>query len=179
MEPFVWTPAREEELARLWRDGEDASAIAALWGITRNTVLGKVHRLRKRPGGEERFQRRAGRRIVGPGRLVIKVLASPKPKKRKPRYVPVPKQKPVVTHAAKHKEAKRAKAGQNDFARQKTAKSAGPLTLLDLAPSSCRWILGDVKGPATLFCGRPKDAERGGSYCAEHRDRCVSRPRAA
>jgi hypothetical protein len=173
-DPFTWTPAREEELARLWRDGEDASAIAALWGITRNTVLGKVHRLRKHSGGEERFARRAGRRIVGPGRLVIKVLASPK--KRKKRYersrvsVPVPKSKPKVTHVAVA--ANHAKLRQKPLA-------TGPLTLLDLAPTSCRWILGDVKGPRTLFCGRPQDAERGGSYCAEHRDRCVSRPRAA
>jgi hypothetical protein len=162
----TWTPEREEELARLWREGVGAGAIAALLGFTRNAVLGKVHRLRRRPGGVMRFEARA---TTPPKR---------KPKRVK-RYVRVPKVKPVVTHAAKHKEAKRAKPDQNDFARQKSAIPAGPLTLLELSPTSCRFILGDVKGPLTLFCGRPKDVERGGSYCAEHRDRCVSRPRAA
>lgn len=41
-----WTPDRVEALRRLWRDGLSAARIAALLGgVTRNAVLGKVHRL--------------------------------------------------------------------------------------------------------------------------------------
>jgi len=41
----TWTDERIETLARLWRDGASASAIARRLGVTRNAVIGKVHRL--------------------------------------------------------------------------------------------------------------------------------------
>src|SRR5256886_7440797 len=41
-----WTDERVELLKKLWTDGLSASQIAAeLGGITRNAVIGKVHRL--------------------------------------------------------------------------------------------------------------------------------------
>ena len=41
-----WTDERIETLKKLWSDGLSASQIAtALGGITRNAVIGKVHRL--------------------------------------------------------------------------------------------------------------------------------------
>jgi GcrA cell cycle regulator len=41
-----WTDERVELLRKLWSDGLSASQIAAeLGGITRNAVIGKVHRL--------------------------------------------------------------------------------------------------------------------------------------
>ena len=43
---MTWTDERVETLKRLWIDGLSASQIAAeLGGITRNAVIGKVHRL--------------------------------------------------------------------------------------------------------------------------------------
>jgi GcrA cell cycle regulator len=50
-----WTPARIAELRRLWSAGQTAAAIgAALGGITRSAVLGKVFRLRLAPAGRGR-----------------------------------------------------------------------------------------------------------------------------
>ena len=41
-----WTDERVELLKKLWSDGLSASQIAAqLGGVTRNAVIGKVHRL--------------------------------------------------------------------------------------------------------------------------------------
>ena len=41
-----WTDERVELLKKLWQDGLSASQIAAeLGGVTRNAVIGKVHRL--------------------------------------------------------------------------------------------------------------------------------------
>jgi len=42
-----------------------------------------------------------------------------------------------------------------------------PVRLLDLAYGHCRWPVGDVRGPGTLFCGAPKDGEH--AYCRQHR----------
>jgi GcrA cell cycle regulator len=44
--PSSWTDERVDVLTKLWRDGKSASAIAReLGGVTRNAVIGKVHRL--------------------------------------------------------------------------------------------------------------------------------------
>ena len=41
-----WTDERVELLRKLWSEGLSASQIAAqLGGVTRNAVIGKVHRL--------------------------------------------------------------------------------------------------------------------------------------
>src|SRR5580700_3480057 len=43
---MTWTEERVENLKKLWGEGLSASQIAAeLGGITRNAVIGKVHRL--------------------------------------------------------------------------------------------------------------------------------------
>src|SRR5271154_5454753 len=44
--PMGWTDERVEQLKSLWTEGLSASQIArALGGVTRNAVIGKVHRL--------------------------------------------------------------------------------------------------------------------------------------
>lgn len=53
-----WTDERVETLKKMWADGQSASQIAKeLGGVTRNAVIGKVHRLglsnRVGPGGKE------------------------------------------------------------------------------------------------------------------------------
>ncbi|WP_304437865.1 GcrA family cell cycle regulator, partial [Gemmobacter sp. LW-1] len=41
-----WTDERVETLKRMWSEGQSASQIAKeLGGVTRNAVIGKVHRL--------------------------------------------------------------------------------------------------------------------------------------
>jgi GcrA cell cycle regulator len=44
-EKFKWTPERIEELTRLVRSGVKDVEIAARWGLSRNAVVGKRHRL--------------------------------------------------------------------------------------------------------------------------------------
>ena len=51
-----WTDERVETLKRMWNEGQSASQIAKeLGGVTRNAVIGKVHRLglSNRVGGKE------------------------------------------------------------------------------------------------------------------------------
>lgn len=72
MSASTWTDERVETLTQLWRDGASASQIARdLGGVTRNAVIGKVHRLglmgrstpstpgarRAKPKGEQRLRR--------------------------------------------------------------------------------------------------------------------------
>ncbi|MFN3280196.1 MAG: GcrA family cell cycle regulator, partial [Tabrizicola sp.] len=51
-----WTDERVETLKRMWNEGQSASQIAKeLGGVTRNAVIGKVHRLglSNRVGGKD------------------------------------------------------------------------------------------------------------------------------
>jgi GcrA cell cycle regulator len=77
--PLPWTPERVETLTCLWRRGVSARQIAkALGGVSRNAVIGKVHRLglsgRARPTAPGRKPaktlrpQRCGRRRVAPRR---------------------------------------------------------------------------------------------------------------
>src|SRR5689334_24678284 len=46
-DPMNWTDERVELLRKLWSEGLSASQIAAqLGGVSRNAVIGKVHRLK-------------------------------------------------------------------------------------------------------------------------------------
>jgi GcrA cell cycle regulator len=47
MTAIAWTDERVETLKRLWSDGLSAAQVArALGGVTRNAVIGKLHRLK-------------------------------------------------------------------------------------------------------------------------------------
>ena len=66
-----WTDERVEQLKQLWAEGLSASQIARqLGGVTRNAVIGKVHRLglagRATPARAERPRLQVARRPARP-----------------------------------------------------------------------------------------------------------------
>jgi GcrA cell cycle regulator len=68
-----WTDERVEKLKELWGDGMSASQIAKiLGGVTRNAVIGKVHRLG------------LSNRGAAPGGQAVPDEAKPAPKPAKP-----------------------------------------------------------------------------------------------
>src|SRR5947199_3975543 len=90
----TWTDERVEKLKKLWADGLSASQIAGeLGGVTRNAVIGKVHRLnlsgRAKPagGGVPRTHRprvagvpRASIRPISIGNTALKIHVAPQPR---------------------------------------------------------------------------------------------------
>ena len=79
----TWTDERVELLKKLWTEGLSASQIAAeLGNVTRNAVIGKVHRLglsgraktRRRPC---RLARTARPRKADPRRRALRLPSSP------------------------------------------------------------------------------------------------------
>src|SRR3712207_3063070 len=62
-----WTDERVERLKKLWQEGLSASQIAAeLGGVTRNAVIGKVHRLGLSGRGQPTTSIKRQRRVSGP-----------------------------------------------------------------------------------------------------------------
>ena len=154
-----WSDERVELLRKLWSDGLSASQIAAeLGGITRNAVIGKVHRLGL-----------SGR---------AKSTASAAPRPRKPTRQPGPA---AAAPAAVMPGAMRTSAA---LAPQPAAEPAPMLmrlpqpreqvvipmservTIMELRESMCRWPMGDPTTPEFRFCGAR--SELGMPYCAHH-----------
>jgi GcrA cell cycle regulator len=124
-----WTDARVETLKTLWREGLSAAQIAGQLGrVTRNAVLGKIHRLGLS------------------GRAVAPRLGGQRPAWVKPRSKPA-KRPPAP---------KRAAAAPVDIAAP--AEGPGLATsILQLSANMCRWPIGDPKAADFSYCGRRVD----------------------
>jgi len=142
---FQWSTEREEYLERLWADGYSGAEIAArLGGVTRNAVIGKVHRLGL-PGRKARM--RSPRRKKKHGSLP----ATP----RRFRWWKAPSRHPVAALT----EAER-------LALLSQAPAPLLIGVLALRDGMCRWPVGDPKQPDFGFCGH--EQEPGVSYCRLH-----------
>ena len=136
-----WSETRVTTLSQLWLDGLSASQIAKqLGGVTRNAVIGKVHRLglsgRATASAPSRAPRSATPRPKRPRRVAVAGPAVRKPPVRLPAqdYAPAPEGPGLI----------------------------GDMTLL--GAHACKWPIGDPKSPDFSFCGRQAD----GRYCATH-----------
>ncbi len=188
-----WTDERVEQLKKMWGEGQSASQIAKeLGGVTRNAVIGKVHRLGLSnrvgaapvPGGAPE----PAPVTPEPAAEVRAKPAAPKPE-AKPK-VPQPKTEsarpvapePELETKSAQPPARRAiiPAGQplppqpsaNEISPEALAKvneiekKAKKLTLMELTERTCKWPVGDPATEHFWFCGLP--VQQGKPYCEAH-----------
>ena len=138
-----WTEDRVESLKKLWLDGLSASQIAKQLGgdLTRNAVIGKVHRLGL-----------SGRAAASqPQRQVFK---------------PARPARPAVS-AAPLSRRPEAVAARPDPTPLAPIEECGSATVLTLGAHMCKWPIGDPSSAGFAFCGRGC-SPAGGPYCAHH-----------
>ncbi|HIP80004.1 MAG TPA: GcrA cell cycle regulator, partial [Kiloniellaceae bacterium] len=79
---MTWTEERVAELMRLWEAGRSASEIGRLLGVSKNSVVGKAHRMKlaARPSPIKRGGSATGRRPAAPAapKPAVRVAAQPK-----------------------------------------------------------------------------------------------------
>jgi GcrA cell cycle regulator len=173
-----WTDERVEKLKELWGDGMSASQIAkALGGVTRNAVIGKVHRL----GLSNRGTTSAGQSGSDDGKPAQKPARPSRPAKTvseqrdtaaapeeaKPLPVVVRAQ-PVIRDATQPR-APGLPTPEEQAARAtlvEIEKMARKLDLLSLTERTCKWPIGDPTEESFHFCGLPSVA--GKPYCEHH-----------
>jgi GcrA cell cycle regulator len=157
-----WTDERVEHLKKMWLEGMSASQIAGELanGVTRNAVIGKVHRLglsgrvkspapapararsKARPEDETRpeDEARSPAAPVSHGNLALAVESRPSPA---PAPAPRSSGEEVVIPISQR------------------------VSIMELRESMCRWPLGDPSTADFRYCGS-KNQTGLGPYCAHH-----------
>ena len=136
-----WTDERVDVLKRLWLEGLSASQIAKQLGggVTRNAVIGKVHRLglsgRAAPSQPVRAPALRAPRAARP--------VSAAPVRREPAPTPVAPPPP----------------------RYYVPETPGSATVLTLGAHMCKWPIGDPSSDGFTFCGARATE---GPYCIHH-----------
>lgn len=140
--PEGWSEDRVAVLTKLWAEGWSASQIAGkLGGVTRNGVIGKVHRL-------ELPRRRTTQRAAAAPRRRRKAASGRKPH-------PWRSQPPMPPRPSAPRAARPLPLPEAEPCR---------IALLDLREGQCRWPIGDPREAGFAFCGHP--ARR--SFCDSH-----------
>ncbi len=139
-----WTDERVESLKKLWLDGLSASQIAKHLGggLTRNAVIGKVHRLGL-SGRASPSQPRPAFKPVRPPRMATP--ATPPARRAEPIAAAPMRADPIPVSAF---------------------EETGSATVLTLGAHMCKWPIGDPSRDGFAFCGRASGKD--GPYCAHH-----------
>ena len=165
-----WTDERVEVLKKMWGEGQSASVIAkALGGVTRNAVIGKVHRLglsnratstSSKSSAKSKTSSKAKPTIqTGPSRSTTKGesvrITPPAVRKIIPAGQPLPPQ-PSANEISPEALAKVSEV-------EKTAKK---ISLMELTEKTCKWPVGDPATDDFWFCGL--SVQTGKPYCEAH-----------
>lgn len=159
-----WTPERDEALKRLVTAGKTSSQIAALSGISRNSVIGRIHRLK--------LELARGKTKTNPKKTA-------QPKAETPRRAPRRKliagieqiklsQKPKAARPAKAAEAKVPVVIPAFLDRDSyflPLADTPPVSLMDMHDQACRWPVNGLYGREPIYCGRHAPD---GPYCRVH-----------
>ncbi len=170
---MAWTEDRVEKLKSMWTEGNSASQIAKeLGGVTRNAVIGKVHRL----GLSNRAGSIKTKRDAPTSRTTKKVrtkASSPKIKTVIDTHIPeknaiIPMRKPILTPG----QPLPPQPSANEISPEALAtvkeveKGAKKLSLLELTEKTCKWPIGDPATDEFWFCGLT--TQTGKPYCEAH-----------
>lgn len=144
-----WTDDRVEQLKKLWESGLSASQIAAeLGNITRNAVIGKVHRLGLS------------------GRAKSTSSAAPRQRKPRPAANMIRMSRPISRGNTALAHAYDVEVEPDPIAFDNVVPMSQRRTLLELTEDTCHWPIGDPTSPEFFFCGGKSLASQ--PYCAHH-----------
>ena len=148
-----WTDERVEILRKLWAEGLSASQIAAqLGGVSRNAVIGKVHRLKLSGRGRATTAPARQKKAPGmhrPARPTRAIAATVGATALKAHY----EVEPVVRQVLRPVE-------------NVVVPMSRRLALTELSEHTCKWPNGDPLSEDFSFCGN--ETGETGPYCRYH-----------
>ena len=135
---MAWTDEMVEGLRQMWDEGLTANEIAKRLGVSKNSIVGKVHR------------------------LCLKARPSPIKRKDVVEETVVDNVQEVVPET----EVVVEKTIEVTVKKNKKSEKNGNIKLVELDSHTCRWPLGDPRDDDFCFCG--KKIRLGQTYCDEH-----------
>lgn len=169
-----WTEERVELLKKLWLEGLSASQIAGVLGegVTRNAVIGKVHRLklsgRAKPTSSTPRSRsnsaRPARRVASPSGGRSMGMGMGGGGMMKPRSLS--SSSVMGATALKVSEEFETQVYVAPQAAELFIPVEQRLSLLQLSEETCKWPIGDPLTPDFYFCGQ--HSNEGKPYCEFH-----------
>ncbi len=186
---MAWTDKMVEDLKVMWKQGLTTGEIGRRLNVSKNSVIGKVHRLQldARPSPIKRKEqtgdlfesvkekktpsevKKTPAPKVEPKKPAKPEFKTPKPELKTPKPEPkVVKETPVAPLKAEKKLEEDIDVSSKFFLKQPCVSKDfnGNAKLTDLDNHTCRWPLGDPKDENFRFCGRK--VRMGQTYCEEH-----------
>ncbi len=157
-----WTDERVEKLKKLWSEGLSASQIAAqLGGVSRNAVIGKVHRLNL-PG-----RAKAGGTSPAPRAAKRPAAAAPRAQNFAPRAMTRTVARPAgATMLKEELEVDALEEIVYVPSKNVVIPIARRLGLTELTERTCKWPVGDPLTDDFHFCGC--ESPENSPYCNYH-----------
>jgi len=173
-----WTDERVELLKKMWSEGQSASQIAKeLGSVTRNAVIGKVHRLglSNRTSGAQTAKPEVKAKAGAAPKPDAKAKPQPKTEPARPEPEPtadarpnlparkqiIPAGQPLPPQPSANEISPEALAKVNEI-----EKKAKKISLMELTERTCKWPVGDPATEDFWFCGLP--VQVGKPYCEAH-----------
>lgn len=179
---MAWTDQMVEDLRVMWKQGLTTAEIGKKLGVSKNSIVGKVHRLGLSGRPSPIKKKDENQEEITAAKPVLKeksvTVEKTEPRKEvsasvaKEENKPVAKEetksvKPSVPVAEKVAEKKdKPKDEVQNCLKSEQEKSAKTVSLMELDNHTCRWPLGDPKDDNFHFCG--KKVKIGQTYCEEH-----------
>ena len=174
---MAWSEERVAVLKKMWLDGNSASEIAKeLGNITRNAVIGKVHRL----GLSNRDTNAA--KAGSSGSHSVKSVKRGRPpkvlneikKRGRPQKIKEHRDLPetILASGASKRSNDNKLEVVSDLSEEtlktlhKVEMKSKKISLMELTERTCKWPIGDPATDAFWFCGH--EAEPGKPYCKTH-----------
>ncbi len=143
----MWTEDRVAVLTKLWAEGLSASQVAKqLGGVTRNAVIGKIHRLGL-----------SGRATTN---------RAPRARPAAPRVAAPRSQQTAAPRPAEAKMSPPTSAPEPQILMPVEIEPGKLATVLTLTEQTCKWPIGDPGTEGFHFCGHSADPSM--PYCAAH-----------
>ena len=190
---MAWTNERVQKLTLLWKNGKSASKIAIELGegVSRNAVIGKIHRLglSDRSSGTPTIDIKKTRKSVTKitstneqqpnfsdfkSNLEETVPKKGKKRGRKPSVKNILKNANNLNKGFEYNEKSIVGIGSLESEidhitlanMRELETNAKKLNLLELTEKTCKWPIGDPATSEFWFCGHP--SEQGKPYCKTH-----------
>lgn len=152
---MIWTDEAVEELKRMWDRGMTTGQIAKALNVTKNSIIGKVHRLcltaRPSPIKKNDTNKEEAAKTEKKNSKKVSLTSAKQKRKNVAQQTPAAAATPVV------KEVK---------PEVKPVTETTNIPLVKLDNHTCRWPMGDPRDDDFCFCG--KRIKTGQTYCEEH-----------